>query len=94
MNPWDWVLPILGWFFLAMIVLGALIILFAIFVGALNAVRKWQIRKPKPDITAYNRESEAIALDMFKNDQMPKNTMDAFVAGARWGWGALHRKKK
>lgn len=46
MNPWDLVVPILGWFFLAMMVLGALIILFAILVGALRGIRKWFGPKP------------------------------------------------
>ncbi|QDF15777.1 hypothetical protein SEA_FINNY_49 [Microbacterium phage Finny] len=40
MNPWDLVLPFFGWFFLAMIVLGAAIILFAIVAGGVQAVRK------------------------------------------------------
>ena len=73
---------------------GALIVGVAILIGCWRAARNlFPARGGGMSLEDYDREANAIALDMFKNDQMPKNTMDAFRAGSRWGWGALHRKK-
>lgn len=81
MNPWDWVLPILGWFFLAMIV-----------VGAARGIRKWFGPKPSMTREQFNLEKSGIIRSMDRDHQLPVQPRDAFSAGAVWAWGTLHRK--
>jgi len=104
MNPWQNILTVLGWFVLVLVVLIAIVIVSAVVIGAVGGIRKWfpqQRTTPYPDNlpnpTAaqddYMAEATVVAQSMYDHGIMPedKKQLEAFRAGARWGWGFFHR---
>lgn len=95
MNPWEVFTNALGWFLLVLFVMLALVIFWAIVVNLLKWVRGWfnESRASKgTSIQDYTREAAVVAQDMFKDEIiLQTEQIDAFKAGARWGWGFFHR---
>ncbi|QFG04718.1 membrane protein [Microbacterium phage ChickenKing] len=95
-TPWEFLWVAFGWVFFALCVLGALILLFALLVGIARGVR--QVLKPRglptpPELPTYLSEARVVADDIYKDEVVfQKEMADAFVRGARWGWGFFHRK--
>lgn len=95
MNPWEWLLTLFGWALFALAALGALIILFAVVVGVVRSVRSalGYGKATPPKLETYSAEAKVVAQDRFKDEIiMSAELVQAFQAGARWGWGFFHRK--
>ena len=97
MNPWESMWFLLGWLFLGLVVLVAVLII----LGILLAFWQW-IRKPsartkerheKEDMTVLLEEATRVALGLYKDEVVMANELvNAFRHGARYGWGFPRRK--
>lgn len=99
MNPWEWVIAIFGWGLLVLMAVGAIIILFAVGVGIVRGVKKWfpkrrvTGKRSAPKLETYTAEAKVVGQEMYKDDFLfASDKVEAFRAGARWGWGFFHRK--
>lgn len=95
MNPWDFLWTVMGWCALVLVVLGGLILAFAALAILWGVVKSHVLPhfQTKKEREAYDKEAKAIALNMSAAGQLNQNPAQAFLQGAVWAWGALHRKK-
>jgi hypothetical protein len=94
MSPWDLLLTGLGWLLLALFVLVALAIALLVVGVIVEGLRRKFSKKVPPTVKQddYMAEATAIARKMALENQLGLTQIDAFRAGARWGWGFFHRK--
>lgn len=88
MNPWDILLNLFGWALLVVATLGALIILFAVLVGAVRGAKSIMQGKTQMTQEQYLKENRELSRCLYNDPRL----VEAHRAGARWGWGAMHRK--
>jgi len=86
MNVWDVLLTVLGWILLVI----ACFLAVAILLGVLNWIGIAMTRKFKRKPVVRERYTDEAGI-MSKRLYMPPEAQ-AFMAGARWGWGFMHRK--
>lgn len=87
MNPLEFLWVVFQWLFVLMCIIGAAILLFALLVAGVGGIKKWFKPKHKATRERFDRERQAIALDMFRHNQIPAEPVDAFKAGAEWSRG-------
>ena len=96
MNPWELLLALLGWLVFVLVALAAVVLVLAVAVGTWRGMRKWFPPKDKLTLmsqTLYLQEAKALAHSEYGEELLaPLALQEAFLAGARWGWGA-HRRK-
>jgi hypothetical protein len=101
MNPWELFLLIVGWTLVVLAILILIAILSGFLVWVIQSVLKLPSRgkgnAPSTELTLeqYLKEAQNMSDIMYKDNLLlGDGYRAAFKAGARWGWGALHRKDK
>lgn len=95
MNPWGIFMYVLGWVVVVLLSLMVLTAIFAVFIGTARAVRTWFPGKepiaPVPTALKDDYMAEATSLGIKLYGSSPNPSLEAFRAGARWGWGFFSR---
>lgn len=106
MNPWEGLLNVLGWFALVLVSILVIVVVSAVLIGAVIGIRKWfptkqERTKPYPadlpmptaEQDDYMAEATVVGQSMYTDEVfgVDQSHVEAFRAGARWGWGFFHR---
>jgi len=77
---------ILVFLFWVLVILGAIIIVAAVIVGAVRAVNGWF-----PKRSEYLRNAAVESERIYQNGILEQDSQEAFYRGAKWGWDQHHK---
>ena len=95
MNPWDWAITVLGWTAFAVILLVSVFLVVLILRSMWQQIAKAFGKQPPAgvDPSEYLAEAQRLSTDYANGEVIMQSELrTAFMEGARWGWGFLHRR--
>lgn len=106
MTVWNILWDIIQWAIAFIVLVLVLTLVAALVIGIWGGVQRWRPRKrtkpypadlpyPNSHQDDYMAEATVVGRSMYKTTDyvQDKIQLEAFRAGARWGWGFFHRDR-